>query len=96
MFACHEHWRALPKPVQDAIWREYRPGQEQDKRASHRYLAVQTLARASLAFKPYDEAAAYETANLIVAAKEFRRRAIEGGEGDPFELIALPWVQELR
>jgi hypothetical protein len=44
MFACREHWFALSKEMQDAIWREYRSGQEVDKRPSLRYLAVQQLA----------------------------------------------------
>lgn len=29
MFACRKHWYALPKPLRDAIWREYQPGQEE-------------------------------------------------------------------
>jgi hypothetical protein len=96
IFACRAHWFALPKQVRDAVWREYREGQERDKRPSRRYMAVQTLARAYLAFKPHDEAAAYVCANLTVAAKDFRRQAIDAGDGDPFEPIALPMVQELR
>lgn len=36
LFMCKSHWYALPKPVRDAVWREYRPGQERDKRPSDR------------------------------------------------------------
>lgn len=96
MFACREHWYKLRRPMREAIWREYRPGQESDKNPSLRYLAVQTLARAWLAFKPNDEEAAHLTANLIIAAKSFRTQAIEAGVGDPFQEIDMPWVQELR
>jgi hypothetical protein len=38
MFMCKRHWFSLRKPMRDAIWREYRPGQEDDKRASTRYM----------------------------------------------------------
>lgn len=31
MFMCRRHWRSLPKPLRDAIWQHYRPGQERDK-----------------------------------------------------------------
>jgi hypothetical protein len=40
MFMCRQHWFALPKSMRDAIWREYRPGQENDKRPSAEYLRV--------------------------------------------------------
>jgi hypothetical protein len=29
MFMCRRHWFMLPKPMRDAVWREYNPGQEQ-------------------------------------------------------------------
>ena len=58
MFMCRRHWHSLRKPLRDAIWREYRSGQEPTKDPSPRYLAVQRLAIAEVAFKPHDEEAA--------------------------------------
>ena len=43
MWGCAEHWFKLPKVLSDAIWREYRPGQEITKTPSARYIAVATL-----------------------------------------------------
>jgi hypothetical protein len=83
MFACRAHWYALRKPVRDAIWREYRQGQENDKNPSLRYLAVQRLAVAELAFKPHDEAAALVAAPYLLAAERYRCAAIRDGLGDP-------------
>ena len=40
MWGCKEHWFKLPKPLRDAIWQEYRPGQEVSKTPSARYLIV--------------------------------------------------------
>lgn len=85
MLACRMHWFALRKAVRDAIWREYRRGQEQDKRPSWRYMAVQRLAIAELAFKPHDEEAARIAAGYLLEAERFRARAIEAGQGDPLE-----------
>lgn len=44
MWGCKQHWFALPKPLRDAIWREYRPGQEIDGSPSDRYVATAVLA----------------------------------------------------
>lgn len=84
MFACRRHWFALRKPLRDAIWREYRPGQEVDKRPSLRYLAVQQRAVAELATNAFgaDVAATY-----IAASEDFRAKAVAAGLGDP--LVAL-------
>lgn len=38
IFMCRRHWYALPKPMRDAVWATYRPGQEIDKRPSREYL----------------------------------------------------------
>ncbi len=46
---CYAHWKKLPKAAQDVIWREYRPGQEIDKRPSTRYLVAQAVAVAWVA-----------------------------------------------
>jgi hypothetical protein len=40
MWGCKEHWFMLPKRLRDDIWRNYRPGQETDKRPSAEYLRV--------------------------------------------------------
>jgi hypothetical protein len=49
MWGCREHWFKLPKPLRDAIWREYRPGQEADKRPSKRYVATAMLVQSWIA-----------------------------------------------
>lgn len=83
MFACKSHWYALRKPMRDAIWREYRNGQEIDKKPSYRYMAVQRLAVAELAFKPHDEEAARIAAGYLAEAERWRFAAIYDGQGDP-------------
>ena len=89
MFMCREHWYQLRKPMRDAIWREYRPGQENDKRPSARYMAVQRRAVGEVAFKPNDEEAVRVAAPYLVEAELWRRRAIEAGDGDPLSDLAL-------
>ena len=37
MFACRQHWFALPKPLRDHIWATYRPGQCEDWAISPEY-----------------------------------------------------------
>jgi len=37
MFMCRSHWFALPKALQERIWRTYRRGQEHDKQPSAAY-----------------------------------------------------------
>lgn len=88
MFMCRRHWYSLRKPMRDAIWREYRPGQENDKRAGLRYAAVQRRAIGEVAFKPNDEEAARVSAPYLLAAEEYRRKAIDAGMGDPLEGLA--------
>jgi hypothetical protein len=83
MLACRKHWHSLPKAIQDAIWREYRTGQEIDKRPSLRYLAVQRLACSKLAFRPYDSGAAKLSGQLLVEALDYRRQAMGEGGSDP-------------
>lgn len=88
MFACRTHWYTLPKWMRDAILREYRPGQEIDKNPSARYVAVASRAVAMMAFKPHDEEAARATAPYILRSEEYRRLAIEHGDGDPLAFLA--------
>lgn len=38
MLMCVGHWRQVPKPLQDAVWATYKPGQERDgEQPSHDY-----------------------------------------------------------
>lgn len=90
MFMCRDHWRSLRRPMQNAIWREYRRGQEVDKRPSVRYLAVQQRAIGEVAFKPNDEQAAYNAALYLAKSEYWRARAISTGVGDPLEGLAPP------
>lgn len=83
---CRAHWFAVPKRLRDAIWSEYRRGQEFDKSPSSRYMAVQQQAIGEVAFKPDDEAAAAAAAPYLLRAQRWRERAIRDGQGDP-----LPW-----
>jgi hypothetical protein len=83
MLFCRPHWFSLPKPIRDAIWREYRPGQENDKKPSLRYLAVQRWAVGTCAFKPHDEQAAHVAAPYLVEAELYRKQAVDAGLGDP-------------
>ena len=85
MFMCRAHWFSLRKTTRDAIWREYRPGQENDKNPSLRYLAVQRFAVGEAAFKPHDEQAARVAAQYMREAERFRNLAVVAGDGDPFE-----------
>ena len=51
MFMCKQHWYMLPKDTRDAVWANYRPGQEVDKSPSMDYLNVAMGAIAWLAEK---------------------------------------------
>lgn len=44
-WGCRTHWYRLPKPIRDAIWRSYNPGQEISKRPSQAYLDAATAAQ---------------------------------------------------
>lgn len=87
MLFCRRHWYSLRKPLRDAIWREYRRGQENDKRPSFRYMAVQRRAVAEVAFRPNDEAAAAVAAPYLAESESWRARAIEAGQGDPLAFL---------
>jgi len=90
--ACPWHWRALPKKIQDAIWREYRSGQEIDKKPSLRYLAVQRLACAHLVFKPHSEKAVLAALPYLAEAVRYSKEAVKAGLGDPLEnLVPAEW-----
>lgn len=50
MFMCRPHWFRLPKPMRDAVWKHYRPGQEERKvPVSKEYLRVTAEAEAFIA-----------------------------------------------
>lgn len=82
---CPPHWFSLPKALRDAIWREYRPGQERDKQPSARYMAVQRLCLCRLAFRPHDEAAARKSAYYLAQAVAYQEQARCLGLGDPLQ-----------
>lgn len=44
LLMCLKHWRAVPKDVQRAVWRNYRPGQCDDKDPSQAWLEAADLA----------------------------------------------------
>lgn len=46
LWGCRSHWFGLPKQIRDAIWRSYRPGQEEGKAGvSEQYLEAARAAR---------------------------------------------------
>lgn len=103
MFMCRKHWAALDPTIQAAIWREYRPGQEKDKRPSLRYLAVSAYAVGRLAFKPNDEAAGDLVTRWLLFSEIARAESIGTGKGDPLAgvvkhdpVMTLDQARELR
>jgi hypothetical protein len=40
MFMCGKHWRMVPKPLRDAVWATYVPGQEIRKDPTPEYLDI--------------------------------------------------------
>ena len=44
LFMCKKHWFALPKPMRDAVWAAYRPGQEVTRDPSREYLEASRAA----------------------------------------------------
>lgn len=85
---CRDHWYRTRVVIQRAIWREYRRGQEVDKRPSFRYLAVQQRAIAELVYHPRDPGAVRLAAPYLARSEEWRQRAIEAGQGDPMAGIS--------
>ena len=85
MFMCSKHWYSLRKPMRDAVWREYRNGQERSKTPTARYMAVQQLAIAEVVFRKNDEIAAARAAPYAINAQRWRQRAIDQGNGDPLD-----------
>jgi len=85
MMMCLGHWTMLRPALRRAIWREYRPGQENDKNPSPRYLAVQQRAIGEVAFRPHDEKAARDAAPYLLRSQAWRTYCVEHGLGDPLE-----------
>ncbi len=82
LLMCRVHWALVPQDVQRAVWREYREGQEQDKRPSAAYLAVQQLAVMLVAQR---EARYAEACTAGLEAELYRARARGMAPGlDPF------------
>lgn len=44
LFMCRKHWYMVPKDLRDAIWENYRPGQEITKDPSDEYVTVSRAA----------------------------------------------------
>lgn len=86
---CLPHWRGLRVEMQRRVWREYRAGQENDKRPSLRYLAVQRFAIAEVLHRD-DEASAHQVLLYVVDACRFRVRSVVAGLGDPLENVGGP------
>ncbi len=38
MLMCRQHWFTVPRPLRDAVWATYRPGQEVDKDPSPEWI----------------------------------------------------------
>lgn len=51
MLMCLPHWRMVPRPLQDAVWATYIPGQEITKKPSILYMVAQRAAVAAVAEK---------------------------------------------
>jgi hypothetical protein len=83
MFMCRRHWSKLPRNVQAAIWREYRAGQEIDKRPSLAYLAVWNFAVGYEIFRPNDEDAARTCAGYLQKALVYADQVQRNGRPDP-------------
>jgi hypothetical protein len=91
MFMCKRHWYALRKPMRDAVWREYVPGQERSKTPTLRYLCVQQHAIGEVAFRPHDEQAAAVSAPYLLTALATRLQCLAEGLGDPLEgIVKMP------
>jgi hypothetical protein len=93
LFMCKPHWFSLRKPLRDAIWRMYRPGQEDDKKPSASYMAVQRRAVGELAFKTNREI----SVRLMLESEKWAAVALLNGECDPLDgLRAHPLSLELQ
>lgn len=51
MLMCPKHWYMVPKPLRDAVWAAYVPGQERRKDPTNEYLEAAQTAIAAVADK---------------------------------------------
>jgi hypothetical protein len=51
MLMCLRHWRMVPRKLQEAVWRTYRPGQCDDKDPSEAWHEAADAAIAAVAAK---------------------------------------------
>ena len=83
---CAPHWHSTRRVLQNAIWNEYRVGQEARKDPTDRYMAIQRLCVSELAHRtPGCQSFAYRYAEQ---AEVYRQKAITAGRGDPFEQLS--------
>lgn len=87
MLMCRGHWFSLSKRTQRAIWREYREGQEIDKKPSLRYLAVQRWSVGEAILRERKGEGIEVALVYLVEALKYRAHAITRNQGDP-----LPWM----
>lgn len=84
---CSPHWFSVRRVLQNAIWNEYRVGQEERKDASDRYMSIQRLCVSELAFQGDKEMRAIAH-RYAEQAEVYRQKAISAGAGDPFEQLS--------
>ncbi len=51
MHMCLKHWRMVPEPVKNLIWKHYRPGQEIDKQPTVEYIMTAFVSISCVALK---------------------------------------------
>lgn len=87
--ACLMHWFALPPRVTDLLFREFQIGRLDPDgfERRHRHQAVRELALAHWVLGAELGDGLERHRAHMERAKYRRRRAIDGGEGDPFERL---------
>ncbi|TAL43011.1 MAG: hypothetical protein EPN91_07255 [Salinibacterium sp.] len=96
MLFCRPHWWSLDKMVRDAVWAEYRKGQEISKRPSARYMAVQKYAVARASFKAGDEARKQQCIDALEQSFRWAGIALSRGEGNPLIQLGYPTTKEME
>lgn len=94
--ACLMHWFCVPEGVSDLLYREYLTARlgAVGFAERHRHQAVRELALAWWVLDAGLEAGMEKHREHMERAKFQRRRAIDGGEGDPFATLSLADVFE--
>jgi hypothetical protein len=88
LFACRAHWFRLPAVVRAAVLREYRPGQENDKKPTVAYMAVQQYAVAYLAAR---DGLQEESDQAVVNAIMYEAKTRETTKVDPLRGLPRFW-----